>query len=352
MQRHFASDNNAGICPEAWAALEEANVGHAPGYGDDVWTARAADAIRAVLDTDCEVFFLFNGTAANALALAHICEPFHSVLCQKWAHAEMDECGAPGFFSGGAKLILLPGDDAKIRPEDIAAAVNHGRELHAPKARALTLTQSTELGTVYSPREIRAITKEARRHGLRVHMDGARLANAVASLGVKPSEVTWRAGVDVLTFGLTKVGSHVGEAVVFFDRELAQEFDYRCKQAGQLASKMRFLAAPWMGLLRDGAWLRHAEHANTMAERLRAGLVSMCGVKVLLPRQANAVFVDLPESAIGALHAAGWHFYRFIGQTGCRLMCAWDTEPADVDRFLDEAREILSRTKRKSSRTH
>ncbi|MSR66831.1 MAG: low specificity L-threonine aldolase [Pedosphaera sp.] len=351
MQRHFASDNNAGICPEAWAALAEANAGHAPGYGEDEWTARAADAIRHALDSDGEVFFLFNGTAANALALAHLCEPFHSVLCQKWAHAEMDECGAPGFFSGGAKLVLLPGADAKIQPEDIAAAVHHGRELHAPKVRALTLTQSTELGTVYSPREISAITKEARRHGLRVHMDGARLANAVASLGVAPSEVTWRAGVDVLTFGLTKVGSHAGEAVVFFDRALAREFDYRCKQAGQLASKMRFLAAPWVELLRDGAWLRHAEHANKMAERLRVGLASMRGVKVLLPRQANAVFVDLPKAVIDALHAAGWHFYTFIGETGCRLMCAWDTEPADVDRFLEETRRILSHSKRKRVRS-
>jgi threonine aldolase len=332
-RRHFASDNFAGICPEAWAALGEANHDHAPGYGDDAWTQKAADLIRDIFETHCEVFFVFNGTAANSLSLASMCQSYHSILCHELAHIEADECGAPEFFSNGTKVLLMPGADGKIDPESIERMVKKRSDIHYPKPRAISLTQATELGTVYSPGEIKAIWARTKALGLKIHMDGARFANAVAFLGVAPKEITWQAGVDVLCFGGTKNGLHVGEAVVFFNAELAREFDYRCKQAGQLASKMRLISAPWVGMLQDGAWLRHAAHANEMAAYLESKLRQLPQVRILFPRQSNAVFAELPGPAIDGLKVRGWKFYTFIGAGGCRLMCAWDTTKADVDEF-------------------
>jgi len=340
-RRHFASDNYAGICPEAWAALAEANQGHAPGYGDDAWTQKAADLIREVFETHCDVFFVFNGTAANSLSLASMCQSYHSILCHEIAHIEADECGAPEFFSNGTKVLLMPGANGKVVPAEIERMVKKRTDIHYPKPRAVSLTQATELGTVYSPDEIKAIWAKAKSLGLRIHMDGARFANAVASLGVTPKEITWQAGVDVLCFGGTKNGIHVGEAVVFFNRELAREFDYRCKQGGQLASKMRFISAPWVGMLKDGVWLRHAAHANKMAAYLETKLRPLSQVKILFPREANAVFAELPQAAIDDLRAKGWKFYTFIGQGGCRLMCAWDTAEADVDQFAADLETLL-----------
>jgi len=341
IQRHFASDNYAGICPEAWAALEEANRGHAISYGDDPWTARAADLIRDIFETRCEVFFVFNGTAANSLALASSGQSYHSILCHETAHVETDECGAPEFFSNGMKVLQIPGAHGKIDPAGIERAVKRRSDIHYPKPRAVSLTQSTEVGTVYSVDEVKAVGAKTRQFGLILHMDGARFANAVAFLGVNPKEITWQAGVDVLCFGGTKNGSHVGDAVVFFNRELAEEFDYRCKQAGQLCSKMRFLSAPWVGMLEEGAWLRNASRANAMARRLRDHLNEIPEVKVLYPTQANAVFADLPPYVIDALRKQGWKFYTFIGEGGCRLMCAWDTSEEDVDSFVADLKRLL-----------
>lgn len=338
--RHFASDNYAPICPEAWSTLAEANRDHAPGYGEDRWTREATDLIRDLFETACEVFFVFNGTAANALSLASLCRSHHGILCHETAHVEADECGAPEFFSGGSKLMLLQGEHGKVSPPAVEDAIQRRRDLHYPRPRALSLTQATEMGTVYSPAELRALGAAAHAHGLLVHLDGARFANAVASLGCTPRELTWEAGVDVMSLGGTKNGLAIGEAVVFFKPELAQEFDYRCKQAGQLASKMRFIAAPWVGLLRDGAWLRHATHANRMAALLESALLGVPGVKLLFPRQANAVFADLPEPVSQGLRDRGWKFYTFVGKTGCRLMCAWDTTPEDVRRFGEDLRAL------------
>ena len=329
--RHFASDNYAGICPEAWAAMAEANAGHAPGYGDDRWTAEAADLVRETFETDCEVFFVFNGTAANSLALASMCQSYHSIICHEAAHVETDECGAPEFFSNGTKVLTVSGPHGKIRPDQVDFMVERRDDVHYPKPRVVSVTQATELGTVYTPDELKAIWARTKSHGLRLHMDGSRFSNAVAALGVKPKEVTWQAGVDVLCLGGTKGGLAVGEAVVFFDRALAAEFDYRCKQAGQLASKMRFLAAPLVGLLRNGAWLAHARHANEMAALLEARLREV-GVEVLHPRQVNSVFVKLAPAVAAAVRAKGWRFYDFIGGAA-RLMCAWDTRPEDVEAF-------------------
>ena len=331
-RRQFASDNYAGICPEAWAAMAEANAGHAPGYGDDAWTGRAADLLRDLFETDCEVFFVFNGTAANSLALASLCQSYHSILCHETAHVETDECGAPEFFSNGTKVLTLSGREGKIDPAGVEWMVRRRADIHYPKPRVVSVTQATELGTVYGPDELKAIWARAKSHDLAIHMDGARFANAVVSLGVAPKELTWQAGVDVLCLGGTKNGMAVGDAVVFFDRARAREFDYRCKQAGQLASKMRFLAAPWVGVLRDGAWLRYARRANEMAALLEAEVTRIPGVPVIHPRQANGVFVTMPPAAAAALRAEGWRFYDFIGGA-VRLMCAWDTTPEDVKAF-------------------
>ncbi len=343
-RRQFASDNNSGICPEAFAALAEANRGHAPGYGNDAWTEKAADMIREVFETKCEVYFVFNGTAANSLALASLCQSYHSILCHEHAHVETAECGAPEFFANGTKVLLMPGANGKINPAAIEGMVKKRTDVHYPKPRALSVTQATEMGTVYSVAELRKVTAAARKFGLRVHMDGARFANAVASLGVSPKEITWQAGVDVLCFGGTKNGIGVGEAVVFFNLELAKEFDYRCKQAGQLASKMRFVSASWLGMLQDGAWLRHANHANLMAKRLEAGLSGLAGLTISYPCQTNGVFAKMPPAAIKEMHARGWKFYTHVSPGAARLLCSWDTTAEDVDTFVAELGGLLGKS--------
>ena len=329
----FASDNQAGICPEAWRALEAANRGHAGAYGDDNWTRTAADAMRRVFDADCAVYLVWNGTAANALALSSICRSTDAVICHESAHINVDECGATEFMSGGARLLTIAAPGAKLTPDLVLARAVTPHDEHASRPRAMALTQATELGTVYTTDELDALTAAARSKGMRVQMDGARFANAVASLGCAPADVSWRAGIDVLCLGGTKNGLPGAEAILFFDRSLADEFARRRKQAGQLASKMRFLAAPWIGMLEDGAWLRHAAHANAMARRLAAAIKTHPEARLIAPVEANGVFVDLPKSAIDALHAKGWHFYPFVGETGVRLMCAWDTTADAVDRF-------------------
>ena len=340
-RRQFASDNYAGICPEAWAALSEANAGHEVSYGNDTWTQKAADLLCEIFERDCEVFFVFNGTSANSLSLASLCQSYNSVLCHELAHVEVAECGAPEFFSNGAKVLLLAGANGKISPPEIERAVNKRTDLHYPKPRVVSVTQATEVGTVYSLDEIRGLVEVARRFGLRVQMDGARFANAVASLNVAPADLTWRAGVDVLCFGMTKNGIAVGEAVVFFDRELAREFDYRCKQGGQLASKMRFLSAPWTGMLKDGAWLRHATHANAMAKRLEAGLRALPRVKISYPVESNALFAKIPPAAEKQMHERGWKFYTgVVTPDESRLMCSWDTTAEDVDAFVADLGEL------------
>lgn len=343
--RHFASDNYAGICPEALQALLEANEGHEVSYGDDSWTEKASNLLREVFETDCEVFFVFNGTSANSLSLASLCQSYHSILCHEMAHVEGSECGAPEFFANGTKVLLLPGENGKIDPKSIEKAVNKRTDIHYPKPKALSLTQATEVGTVYSLDELAELAEVARHFHLRVQMDGARFANAVVSLGVTPKELTWEAGVDVLCFGGTKNGLAVGEAVVFFNRELAREFDYRCKQGGQLASKMRFLSAPWVGMLQDGAWLRHAKHSNAMAKRLEAALRPLPKVQVSYPVESNAVFANIPAALVEAMHQRGWKFYTNVGGwEDSRLMCSWDTIAEDVDAFGADLRALTGAT--------
>lgn len=338
--RQFASDNYAGICPEAMQAMIEANVDHAGAYGHDRWTSRAADLVREIFETDCEVFFVFNGTAANSLVLASLCQSYHSILCHELAHIETDECGAPEFFSNGTKLLQVRGDEGKLNVDALEQIATKRTDVHFPKPRVISVTQATEVGTVYRPSEIGEISELAKAYGLRLHMDGARFANAVATLDIAPSEITWKAGVEALCFGGTKNGIHVGDAVVFFNRDLAHEFEYRCKQAGQLCSKMRFMSAPWVGLLQDGTWLKNAGHANAMAKLLEKLLQDVPGIRQLYPTEANSVFVEMPPNLIKNLRRDGWNFYTFIGTGGCRLMCAWDTQPEDVKQLADAIKQL------------
>lgn len=330
----FASDNAAGICPAAWKSLAEANVGYAPGYGDDAWTQRAADKIREVFESDVEVYFTFNGTAANSLSLAAVCQSYHSVICSDVAHIEVDECGGPEFFSNGSKLLLAPSKEGKITPDSIPEIAKKRTDIHYPKPSVVSITQPTEVGTTYTIHELAAIGEVAKEWGLAVHMDGARFANAVAEMNVSPRQLTADVGIDVLCLGGTKNGMPVGDAVVFFNKKLAFEFDYRCKQSGQLASKMRFLAAPWVGMLQDQTWLRYAAHANQMARRLEEKLRRVKEVEILFPRQANAVFARLPVPWNEHLRQQGWRYYDFIGKGGARFMCSWATMEADVDALV------------------
>ena len=338
----FASDNCSGICPEAMEALVKANEGHVISYGDDPWTREACDLFREVFEAPCEVFFVFNGTAANSLALATLCQSYHSVICQEFAHIETDECGAPEFFSHGVKLLLGTGGEGKLLPGDIARLVTKRSDIHYPKPRAISVTQATEFGTVYSPHELQALKKMAQSYCLRIHMDGARFANAVASLEINPREITGDCGIDVLVMGGSKNGLGVGEAVIFFDLALAEEFAYRCKQAGQLASKMRLIAAPWVGILKNNVWLQNARRANHCAELLAEKLSAIPELETLLPRQANAVFVKMPLEVEKRLKAKGWHFYQFIGAGGARLMCSWNTTEAMVEALVNDIKECIS----------
>jgi threonine aldolase len=337
----FASDNTAGVCPEAWEAMARANHDNASSYGNDIWTERAADLLRDVFEIDsAEVFFVFNGTAANSLALASCCQSYHSVICHEHAHIINDECGAPEFFSNGTKLLGAPGEHGKITPADIAHLATKRTDIHYPKPRVISLTQSTELGTVYQKHELMAIHEVAQRHGLVIHVDGARFSNAVTSIGESPKALTCQAGVDVLCFGGTKLGMANCEAVIFFNRDLAREFDYRCKQAGQLASKMRFLAAGWVGVLEDGAWLKHAAHANRCAQLLASRREKETGLAPAHPVEANAVFIPLPENIAHGLRQRGWLIYNFIGGDIVRLMCSWHTTEADIEALLADVVDL------------
>jgi threonine aldolase len=323
-RRQFASDNNSGICPEAWQALAEANHGHVRSYGDDPWTQRAADLLREIFETDCEMFFVFNGTAANSLALSSCCQSYHSILCHELAHVETDECGAPEFFSNGTKVLLLAGPNGKVDPAGIDRTVKKRTDLHFPKPRVVSVTNATELGTVYRPEELKAIWARTKALSLKLHMDGARFANAVATLGCAPKEITGRP-VDVLCF----VEQLMGSQVVFFDREMAREFSIAVRRDRR---RKCVSGAPWVGL-QDGAWLRHT-HANAMAalptrSRARRRILSAPANGVLQsPRTTTATREGM------ALHA-------FIG-AGCRFMCSWDTQPADVEALAADLRAALS----------
>lgn len=346
--QQFASDNYAGVCPEALSAMIQANEGHARAYGDDDWTQRAADAFRTLFSTDCEVFFVFNGTAANSLALASLCQSYHSVICSSFAHVETDECGAPEFFSNGSKLLVAPSENGKLTPDAIRSLTMR-TDIHYPKPRVVTITQPTETGQVYTIDEIKAISSLCKELGLKLHVDGARFSHACASLNCDPSDISWKAGVDVLCFGGTKNGMAIGEAIIYFDPALARDFEYRCKQAGQIASKMRFLSAPWVGLLERGAWLANARHGNDCATRLMDQLADLDLVRAIFPVESNAVFLEAPAPVLDGLRELGWEFYTFIGG-GARFMFAWDAQPDRVDQLARDIRKLALAPTRLESR--
>jgi threonine aldolase len=350
----FTSDNTAGICPEVWAALEAANVGSAPTYGNDDWTSRASDLVRSVFETDCEVYFVSTGTVANALALAACCPDRGGIICHETAHIVVHEAGASEFFSGGGKLQPVAGPRGKFDPAAIEEAILSSRAAGSPKPRALSLTQSTELGTLYTVAETKALTAVARKHGLVVHMDGARFANAAAALadheGATPADVAWRAGVDVLSFGGIKNGLVESEAIVFFKRDLALGFADRQRRAGQLSSKMRFQSAQWIGLLRDGTWLRNASHANAMARRLAGELSRVPGITFGVEPETNALFVKMPAPLAATIRSMGWDL-REPRIAGHRLRCSWATQPADVDALAADFRSAAKSAQLERPRT-
>jgi threonine aldolase len=332
----FASDNTAAICPEAWRALEQANALHAPSYGDDEWTAAVCERIRQIFEVDCDVYFVFTGTGANALGLAQLCQPFHGVICHDRAHIQTDEGGATEFYTRGAKLFLTKSNDGKIDLGEAKKLVAQQVELHGHMMRAVSIAQATELGTVYTPDEVEATGAFARAHGMLLHMDGARFANAIASLGCAPKTITWKAGVDVLSFGGTKNGVAAGELVIFFDKKSSRDFQYRVKQAGQLGSKMRFLAAPWLGLLNGDVWLRNARHANEWARELAQRLRNEAGIENVFPVESNAVFVQFDDECVRGLHARGWRFYKFVEPNVYRLMCSWSTTDEEISMLVGD----------------
>ncbi|RZK76096.1 MAG: threonine aldolase, partial [Methylobacterium sp.] len=288
-----------------------------------------------------QVFFAFNGTAANALALASLCQSYHSVICAASAHVETDECGAPEFFSNGSKLLVAPTENGKLTPAAVRALATGRSDIHFPKVRVVTITQPTETGQVYTLEDIRALSATCRDLGLRLHMDGARFANACAGLGCSPADMTWRAGVDLLCFGGTKNGMAAGEAILFFDPALAEDFGYRCKQAGQLASKMRFLSAPWVGMLESGAWLGNAVHGNACARDFAAAVADIPGITPMFPVEANAVFLAMPADMMERLRARGWRFYTFIGG-GARFMFAWDAKPERIAELVADLHALAA----------
>jgi threonine aldolase len=332
----FASDNTAPICPEAWTALQQANAEYAPSYGEDKWTAEVCERIREIFEVDCDVYFVFTGTGANALALAQLCQPFHGVICHERAHIQTDEAGATEFYTRGAKLFLTKSFDGKVDLAEAEKLVVQQVELHGQMMRAISIAQATELGTVYSPGEVEASGAFARTHQMLLHMDGARFANAVASLGCPPKMITWKAGVDVLSFGGTKNGVAAGELVIFFDKKFSADFQYRAKQAGHLGSKMRFLAAPWLALLNGDLWLRNARHANDAARELARRLQNEAGVETVFPVESNSVFARLDDRKVRGLYALGWRFYKFVEPDIYRLMCSWSTTAEEISGLVDD----------------
>ncbi|WP_342643493.1 threonine aldolase family protein [Rhodoligotrophos ferricapiens] len=354
---NFASDNVVGVAPAVLDALAGANGGSATSYGADEWTARAEERLREIFEHELAMFLVTTGTAANALSLAAITPPYGAVLCHEESHINVDECGAPELFTGGAKLVAVRGSGpgsrgaGKISADGIEATIaGFGRAPHSVKPAAISITQASEYGTVYTTDEIGSIAEVARRHGLKLHMDGARFANALVALKASPADMTWRAGVDVLSLGFTKNGALGAEAVIFFDPRRAQDFPYLRKRTGHLWSKGRFLGAQVNAMLEDELWLRNATHANAMASRLGEGLGRCGGVRLPIDSAANAVFPILPAALDERLRRAGAHYYDWSAmgidpadrpradELMVRFVTSFMTTQDEVDRLLDAAR--------------
>lgn len=343
---NFASDNVYGIHPKILAAIEAANQGTTPSYGYDDYSKRAEDKLSEVFEKEVRAFLVTTGTAANGLALSALTPSYGAVFTHNEAHSAIDECNSPEMFTGGAKIIGLEGVEGKLTPPIIEKVLKGFlRGEHDPKPAALSITNSTELGRVYKPDEIKALSTVAKSRKMKFHTDGARFANAVAALGVKPADITWKAGIDVMSFGGTKNGGMLLEAVVFFDTALAEDFLYRRMRGGQLISKSRFLGTQMLAYLEGGLWLDNARIANGLAQRLAKGLLQSNRIRIPLPVEANEIFAVMPLALHDRLLAAGAHFHQWgldiLGRDGiaedevfCRFVLSFATPEADVDRFL------------------
>jgi threonine aldolase len=338
--KNFSSDHVTPACEAVMSAIQAANVGLATSYGGDDLTERLQALASQIFETPVLIFSVTTGTVANALALSQIAPPFGAIYCHETAHIVTDECAAPDFFTGGARLVGFPSADGKIRPEQLNRAVAFADDLgvHHMKPGAVSLTQATEWGTVYQLSELTALCATAKQHGLPVHMDGARFANALVHLNCTPAEATWKSGIDVLSLGATKNGGLCAEAVIFFDPARAQDFAHRRKRAGQLLSKQRFLSAQLLAYLQEDLWLHNARQANAMAARLAAGLRKLGAAELIQSVDANEVFVTLPEAGVVALERAGFKFYRWplhASDTGVtiRLVTSYATTADEVDEF-------------------
>ena len=339
-KRSFASDNNAIVHPKIMEALQRANMGHCLSYGEDAYTESAIEKFREVFGRDAEVYFVYNGTGANVTALASMTSPYQGVVCTEMAHINVDECGAPQRFIG-CRLLPLPTEDGKLRPEQVEPLLHALGVEHHSQPGVVSVTQSTEVGTVYTVEELKSLTDFAHSKNMCVHMDGARIANAAASLNVTMKELTVNAGIDVLSFGGTKNGLMFGEAVVFFNKKLAQNYKYIRKQGMQLASKMRYIAVQFEVLLTDDLWLENAKHANEMAALLARHVKKIQGITITRPVEANAVFVTMPKEAAQRLMEK-YYFYSLDEESGeYRWMTSFDTQERDVMDFVAAIKEVM-----------
>ena len=349
---YFASDNAAGAAPEILDAIVAASKGAAAAYGADLWSTRATAQLAEIFEKDLAAFLVATGTGANALALAALARPWEAVFCHEESHVHDDECGAPEFFTGGAKLVAVPGLSGKITPDALRETLARFPRglVKSPQPAAVTLSQVTEAGTLYTLPEIAELAQIAHAAGLSMHMDGARFANALVALGCTAAEMTWKAGIDALSFGATKNGALAGEAVIFFDKAQAESFPYLRKRGGHTVSKGRLLGAQMAAYLEGGLWLKLAAHANGAARALSEGMATLPGVRLGWPTQANEVFVIAPTERIAAWRVAGAAFYDWstrgvpadnaprAGETLIRLVTSFETSPADIESFLALAR--------------
>jgi threonine aldolase len=340
-KRTFASDNYAGVHPDIMKALVDANQGHAASYGADEYTEKATNLFKSFFGNDIEVFFAYNGTGANVLGLSAMTQSFHSIICSDLAHINVDESTAPEKFLG-CKLVTIPTKDGKIYPADIEAKIQRVTDQHHPQAKVVSISQSTEYATVYTVDEIQAISAVAKKHNLLLHMDGSRIANAAVSLNKDFKKFTKDAGVDVLSFGGTKNGMMFGEAVVFFNKPIAENFKYIRKQGMQLHSKMRFITAQFAALLSNDLWRKNAAHANEMASYLEKKLKTVKGVSITQQVNGNGVFALLPAKALTPLQEHTF-FYIWNDRTSeVRLMCAFDTTKEDIDLFVEKLETLVN----------
>ncbi len=338
--RSFASDNNAGVHPDILKAISAANQGHVVGYGDDTYTQSARALFKKQLGEDIEVFFVFNGTAANCLSLKALTNSYHAVICAEGAHIYVDECGAPEKFTG-CKLVPVLAKNGKLTVEAVQSVCHGVGDEHHVQPKVISITQATEVGTVYRPAEMRALADFAHDHGMFLHVDGARIANAIAALGLNLRQATRDLGIDVLSFGATKNGALGAEAAVFFNPELAANFKFYRKQGMQLASKMRFISAQFQALFTNELWLQNARHANRMAQLLKREVSKIPHVKIIYNVEANGVFAQIPRKAIAKLQKRYFFYVWNEAQSVVRWMCSWDTTADDVKQFAEFVRRSV-----------